>query len=171
MPERVTKEERLVSMVIEKAREVKELLHLSLNDNNRSPIDDKSEVFKLKRPKAENYTVKFQANKGPINEHGFAGETYNFKKAISLMKAILKEDMDNPFLNEERKRQAIADLEATEKELDDLQQMFRSGMNQVEFQEKFGAMLRRLTEMQQMLGGQPDKDPAVPLLPNQNKYR
>ena len=171
MPERVTKEERLVSMVIEKAREVKELLHLSLNDNNRSPIDDKSEVFKLKRPKAENYTAKFQANKGPINEHGFAGETYDFKKAISLMKAILKEDMDNPFLNEERKRQAIADLEATEKELDDLQQMFRSGMNQVEFQEKFGAMLRRLTEMQQMLGGQPNKDPAVPLLPEQNKYR
>jgi len=87
------------------------------------------------------------------------------------MKAILKEDMDNPFLNEERKRKAIADLEATEKELDDLQQMFRSGMNQKEFEQKFGTMLRRLTEMQQMLGKQPNKDPAVPLLPAQNQYR
>jgi hypothetical protein len=32
-------------------------------------------------------------------------------------------------------------------------------------------MLRRLTEMQQMLGGQPNKDPAVPLIPAQNQYR
>ena len=172
MPERVTKEERLISMVIEKAREVKQMLHLSLNDNNRSPIDDDSEVVKLERPKAENHEAKFKGNKGPANEHGYAGEMTHFKKAIVLMKAILKEDMDNPFLNEERKREAIANLEATEKELDDLQQMFRSGdMNQVRFQKQFGAMLRRLTEMQQMLGGQPDKDPAVPLLPAQNKYR
>lgn len=171
MPERVTREERIISMVIEKAREVKEMLHLSLNDNNRSPIDDESEAVKLKRPKAENHEVKFKGNKGPANEHGYAGEMTHFKKAVVLMKAILKEEMDNPFLNEERKREAIANLEATEKELDDLQQMFRSGMKQEEFEEKFGAMLRRLTEMQQMLGGQPNKDPAVPLLPAQNKYR
>ena len=171
MPERVTREERIISMVIEKAREVKEMLHLSLNDNNRSPIDDESEAVKLKRPKAENHEVKFKGNTGPANEHGYAGEMTHFKKAVVLMKAILKEEMDNPFLNEERKREAIANLEATEKELDDLQQMFRSGMKQEEFEEKFGAMLRRLTEMQQMLGGQPNKDPAVPLLPAQNKYR
>lgn len=171
MPERVTREERIISMVIEKAREVKQMLHLSLNDNNRSPIDDDSEAVKLKRPKAENHEVKFKGNKGPVNEHGYAGEMTHFKKAVVLMKAILKEEMDNPFLNEERKREAIANLEATEKELDDLQQMFRSGMNQKDFEQKFGAMLRRLTEMQQMLGGQPNKDPAVPLLPAQNKYR
>lgn len=171
MPERVTREERIISMVIEKAREVKQMLHLSLNDNNRSPIDDDSEAVKLKRPKAENHEAKFKGNKGPANEHGYAGEMTHFKKAVVLMKAILKEEMDNPFLNEERKREAIANLEATEKELDDLQQMFRSGMNQKDFEQKFGAMLRRLTEMQQMLGGQPDKDPAVPLLPAQNKYR
>ena len=171
MPERVTKEERLISMVIEKARKAKEILYASLKENNRNPKDDDAEVYKLKRPKAENYEPTFKANKGPINEHGYAGEITQFKKAVVLMKAILKEDMDNPFLNEERKRKAIADLEATEKELDDLQQMFRSGMNQKEFEQKFGTMLRRLTEMQQMLGKQPNKDPAVPLLPAQNQYR
>ena len=52
MPERVTPEERLVSLLIQKARDVKTLLHQSLNDNNRSPVDDDSEAVKLKRPKA-----------------------------------------------------------------------------------------------------------------------
>lgn len=170
MPVRVTKEERIISMVIEKAREVKQLLHLSLNDNNRSPIDDDAEVFKLKRPKAENAKDLVPKNRKG-DGYGLGGQMTHFKKAVVLMKAILKEEMDNPFLNEERKNKAIADLEATEKELDDLQQMFRQGMNQKDFEEKFGAMLRRLTEMQQMLGEQPNKDPAVPLLPAQNQYR
>ena len=170
MPVRVTKEERIISMVIEKAREVKQLLHLSLNDNNRSPIDDDAEVFKLKRPKAENAKDLVPKNRKG-DGYGLGGQMTHFKKAVVLMKAILKEEMDNPFLNEERKEKAIADLEATEKELDDLQQMFRQGMNQTDFEEKFGAMLRRLTEMQQMLGEQPNKAPAVPLLPAQNQYR
>ena len=171
MPVRVTKEERIISMVIEKAREVKQLLHLSLNDNNRSPIDDDSEAVKLKRPKAENAKDLVPKNRKG-DGYGLGGQMTHFKKAIVLMKAILKEEeMDNPFLNEERKNEAIADLEATEKELDDLQQMFRQGMNQKDFEEKFGAILRRLTIMQQRLGGQPDKDPAVPLLPAQNQYR
>ena len=170
MPVRVTKEERIISMVIEKAREVKQLLHLSLNDNNRSPIDDDAEVFKLKRPKAENAKDLVPKNRKG-DGYGLGGQMTHFKKAVVLMKAILKEEMDNPFLNEERKNKAIADLEATEKELEDLQQMFRQGMNQTDFEEKFGAMLRRLTEMQQMLGEQPNKDPAVPLLPAQNQYR
>tara|TARA_R100000700_G_C3179325_1_gene155690 strand:+ start:8227 stop:8463 length:237 start_codon:yes stop_codon:yes gene_type:complete len=54
MPERVTKEERVVSLAIEKARAAKEELSLSLNDNNRSPEKADSEVVKVKRPKAEN---------------------------------------------------------------------------------------------------------------------
>ena len=171
MPERVTKEERIISMVIEKAREVKELLHLSLNDNNRSPIDNDAEVYKLKRPKAENAKDLVPKNRKG-DGYGLAGQMTHFKKAITIMKSILKEqEMDNPFLNAERKREAIANLEATEKELNDLQQMFRSGMNQKDFEQKFGDMLRRLTDMQQMLGEQPNKDPAVPLLPQQNRYR
>mgnify|MGYP003111996937 FL=1 len=170
MPVRVTKEERLISMVIEKAREAKEMLYCSLKDNNRSPKDDDSEVIKLKRPKAENAKDLVPKNRKG-DGYGLGGQMTHFKKAVVLMKAILKEDMDNPFLNEERKNKAIADLEATEKELDDLQQMFRQGMNQKDFEQKFGVMLRRLTEMQQMLGEQPDKDPAVPLLPAQNQYR
>jgi|TARA_R100000149_G_C5879417_1_gene143899 Tfp pilus assembly protein PilX len=53
MPERVTKEERIVSLAIEKARSAKKELELSLNDNNRSPEKDDAEVVKVKRPKAE----------------------------------------------------------------------------------------------------------------------
>tara|TARA_R100000951_G_scaffold116804_1_gene131262 strand:+ start:5340 stop:5852 length:513 start_codon:yes stop_codon:yes gene_type:complete len=170
MPERVTPEERLVSLLIQKARDVKTLLHQSINDNNRSPVDDDSEAVKLKRPKAENAKDLIADNRKG-DGYGLGGQMTHFKKAVVLMKAILKEEMDNPFLNEERKNRAIADLEATEKELEDLQQMFKQGMEQKEFEDKFGAMLRRLTEMQQMLGGQPNKDPAVPLIPAQNQYR
>jgi hypothetical protein len=171
MPERVTKEERMVTMLIEKARSVKELLHQSLNDSNRSPVDDDSEAVKLKRPKAEN-----AKNLVPDNRkgdgYGLGGQMTSFKKAIILMKAILKEqEMDNPFLNEERKNKAIDDLEATQKELSDLQRAFEQGMPQKDFEKQFGEMLRRLTEMQQMLGEQPNKNPAVPLLPAQNQYR
>lgn len=171
MPERVTKEERLVTMLIEKARSVKELLHQSLNDNNRSPVDDDSEAVKLKRPKAENSKDLVPDNRKG-DGYGLGGQMTSFKKAIILMKAILKEqEMDNPFLNEERKNKAIDDLEATQKELSDLQRRFEQGMPQKDFEQQFGEMLRRLTEMQQMLGEQPNKNPAVPLLPAQNQYR
>ena len=174
MPERVTKEERLVSMVIAKAREVKELLHLSLNDNNRSPVDDKSEVVKLKRPKAEKDTTKFEANKGPANEHGFAGEETSFKKGISIMKSILKEYdemMDNPVLNRERAELAAADLEDTRKDLDGLEEMLRSGqMSQKDFEQKYQSMLRRLTRLGQKLGPFPPKK-TQPLLGSKRQYR
>ena len=170
MPERVTPEERLVSLLIQKARDVKTLLHQSLYDNNRSPVDDDSEAVKLKRPKAENAKDLMPKNRKG-DGYGLGGQMTHFKKAVILMKSIIKEEMDNPFLNEERKQKAIEDLEATEKELEELQQMFKRGMNQTEFQDKFGAMLRRLTEMQQMLGEQPNKSPSVPLLPAQNEYR
>ena len=54
MPERVTKEERIISLAIEKARSAKELLHQSLQ-GNRLPDekDDRMEKVKVKRPKAE----------------------------------------------------------------------------------------------------------------------
>ena len=52
MPERVTKEERIVSLAIEKARKAKELLQQeSLHE--RLPLDDELEIVKVKRPKAQ----------------------------------------------------------------------------------------------------------------------
>ena len=59
MPERVTREERTISLAIEKARSAKEELLLSL-ENNRSPLekDNIMEKVKLTRPKAENYNKK-----------------------------------------------------------------------------------------------------------------
>tara|TARA_R110000796_G_scaffold236070_1_gene355266 strand:- start:2061 stop:2501 length:441 start_codon:yes stop_codon:yes gene_type:complete len=80
MPERVTKEERKISLAIEKARDTKEILSASL-ENNRNPIDDESEHVKLKRPKAENDKTKFESNDGPASNHAYAGEETSFKKA------------------------------------------------------------------------------------------
>ena len=83
MPERVTKEERQISMLIEKAREAKELLHLSLNQNNINPAEDESEHIKVKRPKAENVDVEIKPD-GKHNGLGLDSSAYaggSFKKA------------------------------------------------------------------------------------------
>ena len=70
MPERVTSEERLISLAIEKAREVKELM----SDPNGLDFteDEKLEMEKVKRPKAEKVTTKIpnQEKEG----YGLAGQ-------------------------------------------------------------------------------------------------
>lgn len=79
MPERVTKKERVISMTIEKAKEVKEILHQSLTDNNRLPSEDKNEAVKLKRPKAkEEENVPESQKEGTNVGYGQAGDTYEF---------------------------------------------------------------------------------------------
>jgi len=104
MPERVTKEERQITIMIQKAREAKEMLYQSLMDNNRSPEDDDSEAVKLKRPKAENYNYKAESNDGPTTLHAYAGE---ITKMYRLMKAmgnfqwgdmVVNADKDSAFL-------------------------------------------------------------------------
>ena len=81
MPERVTEKERQISMAIEKARDVKELLRQSLYDNNRLPDekDDRMEKVKVKRPKAENDKTKIENNDGTHSGYGKGGETTEFK--------------------------------------------------------------------------------------------
>ena len=82
MPERVEKEERVISMTIEKAREVKELLRESM-EGNRLPDekDDRMEQVKVKRPKAEKDKTKIETQEGTHSGYGLAGETTEFKKA------------------------------------------------------------------------------------------
>lgn len=173
MPERVTKEERIVSLVIAKAREMKEILHCSLYDNNRSPKEDKSEVFKLKRPKAENAKNLIPDNQKGLG-FGLAGQMTTFKKGIVIMKSILKEYdemLDNPVLNRERAEMAAAAVADTRKDLDRLEMRLKTGqMNQDDYEKRFGIMIRRLTSLQQKVGPFPPKQ-AQPLLPSQNQRR
>ena len=177
MPQRVTREERIVSLVIAKAREMKEILHCSLYDNNRSPKEDKSEVFKLKRPKAENHTTKKYEGKHTgfgLGQEATGGDMTTFKKGIVIIKSILKEYdemLDNPVLNRERAEMAAANLADTRKDLDRLEMRLRSEqMNQEDFEKRFGIMLRKLTSLQQKLGPFPPKQ-AQPLLGSQNQRR
>ena len=81
MPERVSKEERVISMTVEKARQVKELLRESM-EGNRLPDekDDRMEQVKVKRPKAENDKTKIENQDGTHSGYGKAGETTQFKK-------------------------------------------------------------------------------------------
>jgi|TARA_R100000084_G_scaffold109306_1_gene75608 seryl-tRNA synthetase len=109
MPERVTREERQISLLIQKAREAKEMLYQSLMDNNRSPEDDDSEAVKLKRPKAENYNYKAESNDGPATLHAYAGE---ITKMVMLLKNILPEDYEtNPFLDDEKRVKLISQID------------------------------------------------------------
>lgn len=76
MPERVTSEERLLSLTIEKARKAKELLQESM-EANRLPDekDNRMEKVKVKRPKAEADKTKIENNTGTHSGYGLAGES------------------------------------------------------------------------------------------------
>lgn len=123
MPERVTREERQISLMIQKAREAKEMLYQSLMDNNRSPEDDDSEAVKLKRPKAENYNYKAESNDGPTTLHAYAGE---ITKMVMLLKNILPEDYKtNPFLDDEERVRTISGIQGIEQALRSLHKQIK----------------------------------------------
>jgi len=85
MPERVTKEERKISMAIEKARNAKEILYQSLMDNNRSELKDESEAVKVTRPKAENVNLEMK----PQGKHSGFGLDSHATAGDSLKKSKL----------------------------------------------------------------------------------
>ena len=86
MPERVTREERTVSLAIEKARSAKEELLASLNDNNRSDLEKDNIMDKVKvtRPKAEkDKSKKYSEGKHSgfgLGQNKTAGQVTEFKK-------------------------------------------------------------------------------------------
>lgn len=124
MPERVTREERTISLAIEKARNAKEELALSL-ENNRNPSRDESEAVKLKRPKAENYTYKKESNDGPTTLHAYAGE---ITKAVVVLKNIKESDyMTNPFLDEEDRKMLTERIGELDRTITALSRQFREG--------------------------------------------
>jgi len=124
MPERVTREERTISLAIEKARNAKEQLALSL-DNNRNPSKDESEVVKLKRPKAEKDTTKFKSNDGPTTLHAYAGD---ISKAIIILKNIKESDyMTNPFLDEEDRKMLTDRIAQLDRTITNLAREFKEG--------------------------------------------
>ena len=81
MPERITKEERIVSLAIEKARKAKELLQQE-STHERLPLEDELVVEKITRPKAKN--VKLMNQTDQREGYGLAGETieHTIKKNI-----------------------------------------------------------------------------------------
>jgi len=86
MPERVTKEEKLVSLAIEKARKTKEMLSQKDRENVEStqviPNEMKIEIEKVKRPKAQNVKVKNQTQKK--EGYGLAGESLKKQSTRTL---------------------------------------------------------------------------------------
>jgi len=102
MPERVTREERMVSLAIEKARKAKQELsakkRMNIEPTQVNEFDSEVEVQKIKRPKvqdASKITNQTQDKEG----YGLAGETLkkqDFRKASREFEIINKYIM---FLN------------------------------------------------------------------------
>ena len=105
MPERVTKEERMVSLAIEKARKTIEALRES---TQVIPVDTEVEVQKIKRPKvqdASKITNQTQDKEG----YGLAGETLKksmnfesdakefYQKTLSNMQNLPDKSVQNNF--------------------------------------------------------------------------
>jgi len=167
MPERVTKEERQISLLIEKARNAKEILIMSL-ENNRNPAEDESEHVKLKRPKAENYEPKFVSNDGPASNSSYAGET--FKKAFSILKAISESDWeDNPMLNDEARESLKQDLQQAHDQMSKLLSDVKSGKTDISGQ--MGALMSMLDTMKDSISSkipessQQDINPPKKIIP------
>lgn len=157
MPERVTKEERQISIMIQKAREAKEMLYQSLMDNNRSPEDDDSEAVKLKRPKAENYNYKAESNDGPTTLHAYAGEV---TKMVRLLKAILPEDYEtNPMLDHEQRMKLIGQIDGLSAMLTGLSKQIKSAKSyeRVEMMHKIMDINRKLMKLEKELSQIPEQ--------------
>ena len=87
MPERVTKEERMVSLAIEKARLAKEELsakkRMNIEPTQVKEADTSVEEVKIKRPKvqdASKITNQTQKKEG----YGLAGESLKKQKEVSV---------------------------------------------------------------------------------------
>ena len=157
LPERVTREERQISIMIQKAREAKEMLYQSLMDNNRSPEDDDSEAVKLKRPKAENYNYKAESNDGPTTLHAYAGEV---TKMVRLLKAILPEDYEtNPMLDHEQRMKLIGQIDGLSAMLTGLSKQIKGAKpeEQEEMMDKIVEVNKKLMELESELSQIPEQ--------------
>lgn len=169
MPQKVTKEERMVSLVIEKARDAKEILYQSMYDNNRSPAKDESEAVKVKRPKAEK-ADKISNETQKDSGYGLAGEVTEFKKAVLVLKNILESDYeDNPIWNKEAVDAAEKAVESATKELQMLLDKYKSDGDTKTFSQAAQERIRQLTEAMQITAD--PKVKAKPLIPEPNQYR
>lgn len=89
MPERVTKEERLVSLAIEKARKTAEMLRQE--STQIVPYDSEPEMEKVKRPKVQNAKISTVTN----DENGFGAAGESFKKGDEEdLKGICREKIE-----------------------------------------------------------------------------
>jgi hypothetical protein len=150
MPERVTREERTISLAIEKARSAKEKLLLSL-ENNRNPLekDNIMEKVKLTRPKAENYNKKKYEGKHTgfgLGQEATGGDITEFKKSLDVIKYTIRGEG-----GVKADKQQIRDIELlirqVEKDLDGLLDGLKDGsIGQEEFTEKSRELMREFNQ-------------------------
>jgi len=160
MPERVTREERTVSLAIEKARSAKEELLASLNDNNRSDLEKDNIMDKVKvtRPKAEkDKSKKYSEGKHSgfgLGQNKTAGQVTEFKKALDIFKESIRgygydertgQGETNPILDKEQEEKVERLITQVNKDMTKLKDDLVAGkINQEDFQEKMQELIREI---------------------------
>jgi len=140
MPERVTKEERMVSLAIEKARKAKQELsakkRMNIEPTQVNEFDSEVEVQKIKRPKvqdASKITNQTQDKEG----YGLAGETLKKAKFSgpprkymggSYQDAIIRQTVEQSLRNINR---AIQGAES-KNDVTDLKSMIKKVQNEID---------------------------------------
>lgn len=162
MPERVTREERTVSLAIEKARSAKEELLASLNDNNRSDLEKDNIMDKVKvtRPKAEkDKSKKYSEGKHSgfgLGQNKTAGEILEFKKSLDILKETIRGQgarTGNPVLDREKEQEIEQLIEQVNKDMKDLLEDLKGGrISQEDYQEKMQDLIRE-TNLEEILSG------------------
>ena len=154
MPERVTREERTVSLAIEKARSAKEELLASLNDNNRSGLEKDNIMDKIKvtRPKTEkDKSKKYSEGKHSgfgLGQNKTSGEILEFKKSLDIIKQTIRGQgarTGNPTLDREMEEEIEELIEQVNKDMNRLLSDFKSGkVDKKEFSEKMQDLIREI---------------------------
>ena len=159
MPERVTREERTVSLAIEKARSAKEELLASLKDNNRSDLEKDNIMDKVKvtRPKAEkDKSKKYSEGKHSgfgLGQNKTAGEILEFKKSLDVLKESIRGygrserggGESNPILDKEKEEEIEELITQVNKDMSRLNSDLKSGkINQKDYKEKMQDLIREI---------------------------
>jgi len=172
MPERVTKEERIVSLAIEKARKAKEELSAKKRKNIEPTqvleIDTDPEVEKIKRPKvqdASKITNQTQKKEG----YGLAGESLKKqdkpKRMVSFKNTTKDVRSADSYLSPEKRRESDLPKE-TKEMLEDLSKKLLDSFRNIPNDEVLMALT---TKQRKFMSADEFKDAMVKLTTKASK--
>jgi hypothetical protein len=173
MPERVTKEERMVSLAIEKARKAKEELsakkRMNIEPTQVLEVDTDPEVEKIKRPKVQDVKTKITNNDGTHSGYGLAGESLKKqdkpKRMVSFKNTTKDVRSADSYLSPEKRRESDLPKE-TKEMLEDLSKKLLDSFRNIPNDEVLMALT---TKQRKFMSADEFKDAMVKLTTKASK--